>query len=121
MIASKSGKRCVITLAAVLVLLLASGAWLGWRSLAATSSPADVVIDDYKFDPATLTVPRGTKVTWTNKDDEPHTVVSDGDPKLFKSPALDTDGSFSFTFTDTGTFKYFCTIHPRMQGTVIVE
>jgi len=121
MIASKLGKYWVITLAAVLVLLLSSGSWLGWRSLAAASSPADVVIDDYKFGPATLTVPRCTKVTWTNKDDEPHTVVSDSDPKLFKSPALDTDDSFSFTFTEAGTFKYFCTIHPRMQGSVVVE
>jgi len=121
MIAPKLGRRCVIALGAVAVLLLFSGSWLGWRSLAATSSPADVVIDDYKFGPATLTVPRGTKVTWTNKDDDVHTVVSDSDPKLFKSPALDTDDSFTFTFNEAGTFKYFCTIHPRMQGTVVVE
>ena len=121
MVASKLGKRCVIALGAVAVLLLFSGSWLGWRSLAAASSPADVVINDYKFGPATLTVPRGTKVTWINKDDDVHTVVSDSDPKLFKSPALDTDDSFAFTFTEAGTFKYFCTIHPRMQGSVVVE
>jgi plastocyanin len=115
------GKRYAIRLAVAVAMLLFAGSWLGWHSFAATSSPNGVVIDDFAFGPGTLTVPRGTKVTWTNKDDEPHTVTSDSDPKTLKSPALDTDESFSFTFNEAGTFKYFCSIHPRMQGTVIVQ
>jgi len=115
------GKRGAITLAIAVALVLFAGFWLGWHSLAATSSPYEVAIDNFTFGPGVLTVPRGTKVTWTNKDDDPHTVTSDGDPKLFKSAALDTDEKFAFTFTDAGTFKYFCSIHPRMQGTVVVQ
>lgn len=121
MIALWPCRRSAITLVTALALLLFSGSWLGWHSLAATSSPNEVVIQFFSFDPPTLTVPRGTKVTWINKDDDAHTVVSDGDAKLFKSPALDTDDSFAFTFTEAGTFKYFCSIHPRMQGTVVVQ
>jgi len=92
---------------------------LGWQSRA--GAPGAVTIDDFAFGPATVTVARGTTVTWTNQDDDPHTVVSTDDPKLFKSAALDTGDSFSFTFDKAGTYKYFCTIHPRMQGTVIVR
>jgi plastocyanin len=121
MIASWSCRRCAIALAAAVALPLLSGSWLGRHSLAATSPPRDVVIDNFTFGPGVLTVPRGTKVTWTNKDDDPHTVVSDGDPKLFKSPALDTDESFAVTFAEAGTFKYFCSVHPRMQGAVVVQ
>ncbi|HTP83813.1 MAG TPA: cupredoxin family copper-binding protein [Alphaproteobacteria bacterium] len=116
-----SARRRTARLAATLALPLLAGSWIGWHSVAAAPTSSEVVIDEYKFGPATLTVPRGTTVTWTNKDDDPHTVVSDSDPKLFKSGALDTDDHFTFTFTEAGTFKYFCTIHPRMQGTVIVQ
>jgi plastocyanin len=115
-----NGRRA-LALAATVAMPLAVGSWLGWTGAAAAPAAHDVVIDNYSFGPATITVSRGTTITWTNKDDDPHTVVADGDPKLFKSGALDTDDSFTFTFTDAGTFKYFCTIHPRMQGTVIVQ
>ncbi len=115
------GGRRRAALAATVALPLLAGTWLGWSSVAAAPAAHDVVIDNYSFGPATLTVARGTTVTWTNKDDDPHTVVADGDPKPFKSSALDTDDSFTFTFNEAGTFKYFCTIHPRMQGTVIVQ
>lgn len=115
------GKRCTISLAVAVALLLFAGSWLGWHSFAATTSPNEVVIDNFAFGPGTLTVPRGTKVTWTNKDDDVHTVVSDADSKLFKSPALDTDESFNFTFSKAGTFTYICSIHPRMHGTVVVQ
>jgi plastocyanin len=118
---SLSRRRRGGALAGAAVLLLGSACWLDRHSLAATSSATDVTIDYFTFGPEVLTVPRGTKVTWVNKDDDPHTVVSDGDPKLFKSTALDTDDSFAFTFTEAGTFKYFCSIHPRMQGTVVVQ
>ncbi len=79
----------------------------------------EVKIDNFSFGPGTLTVPAGTTVTWTNRDDIPHTVVStDG---VFKSKVLDTDEKFSFTFSKAGTFPYFCSIHPKMTGKVIVQ
>jgi plastocyanin len=121
MIMSFSARRAVGAMAAAAGLLLASAAWLDQHGIAAVSAPSDVLIDNFTFGPGALTVPRGTKVTWTNKDDDPHTVASVDDPKLFKSPALDTDETFAFTFSEAGTFKYFCTIHPRMQGTVVVQ
>jgi plastocyanin len=82
---------------------------------------AAVKIDNFSFGPATLTVPVGTTVTWTNRDDIPHTVVSTDDPKIFKSKVLDTDEKFSFTFSKAGTYPYFCSIHPKMTGKVVVQ
>ena len=79
----------------------------------------EVKIDNFSFGPAELTVPAGTTVTWTNRDDIPHTVVStDG---VFKSKVLDTDEKFSFTFSKAGTYPYFCSIHPKMTAKVIVQ
>jgi len=78
-----------------------------------------VTIDNFSFSPASITVPVGTTLTWTNRDDIPHTVVSND--KKFKSKALDTDEKFSFTFTEPGTYPYFCSIHPKMVGKVVVE
>ena len=63
----------------------------------------------------------GSTVTWTNRDDIPHTVVSADDPKVFKSKVMDTDEKFSFTFTKAGTYTYFCSVHPNMTGTVVVK
>jgi plastocyanin len=80
-----------------------------------------VKIDNFSFGPSTLTVPVGATVTWTNRDDIPHTVTSSDDPKVFKSKVLDTDEKFSFTFTKAGTYPYFCSIHPKMTAKVIVE
>lgn len=79
----------------------------------------DVKIDNFTFGPADLTVPVGATVTWTNRDDIPHTVVSVD--KVFKSKVLDTDEKFSYTFTKAGTFPYFCSIHPKMTGKVVVQ
>jgi len=81
----------------------------------------EVKIDNFTFGPAALTVPVGTTVTWTNKDDIPHNVVSTDDPKAFKSKVLDTNEKFSFTFSKPGTFTYFCSIHPKMTAKVIVQ
>jgi plastocyanin len=81
----------------------------------------DVKIDNFSFGPVTLTVPVGSTVTWTNRDDIPHTIVSTDDPKAFKSKVLDTDEKFSFTFSKAGTYPYFCSIHPKMTGKVIVQ
>lgn len=82
---------------------------------------AEVKIDNFSFAPAALTVQAGTTVTWTNRDDIPHTVVNTDEPKAFKSKVLDTDQTFSFTFTKAGTYAYFCSVHPKMTGKVIVQ
>ena len=84
-------------------------------------SMVEVKIDNFSFGPTTLTIPVGTTVTWTNRDDIPHTVVSTDDPKVFKSKVLDTDEKFSFTFAKAGTYPYFCSVHPKMTGKVIVQ
>jgi len=83
-------------------------------------SPASAVsIDNFTFNPQKLAVKAGTTVTWTNKDDIPHAVAAVG--KEFKSKVLDTDKSFSFTFTTPGSYTYFCSFHPHMTGTIMVE
>jgi plastocyanin len=79
----------------------------------------EVKIDNFSFRDQTITVPAGTEVHWMNRDDIPHTVVSED--KTFKSKVLDTDDQFSFAFTKPGTYKYFCSIHPKMTGTVVVQ
>jgi amicyanin len=82
--------------------------------------PPAVSIDNFTFAPPTLTVKAGTTVTWTNRDDIPHGIAS-ANNAFSKSKALDTDDSYSFTFTTPGTYKYFCYIHPHMTGTIVVE
>jgi plastocyanin len=83
------------------------------------SSAAEVKIDNFSFGPQSVTVPVGATVTWVNRDDIPHTVVStDG---VFKSKVRDTDEKFSYTFTKAGTYPYFCSVHPKMTGQVIVQ
>jgi plastocyanin len=93
-------------------------------SLAAAATPAaagdaTVKIDNFTFAPQSVTVKTGTAVTWINEDDIPHTIASTN--KAFKSKVLDTDGKFTFTFTTPGTFEYFCSLHPHMTGTIVVE
>ena len=92
-------------------------------AVAAQQKPqaAEVKIDNFSFGPAALTVSVGSTVTWTNRDDIPHTVVSADDPKVFKSKVLDTDEKFSFKFDKPGTYSYFCSIHPKMTGKVVVQ
>jgi plastocyanin len=85
-----------------------------------SAKQVEVKIDNFSFDPQTLTVAPGTTVKWTNRDDIPHTVVSD-DKTTFKSKALDTDESFSYTFSKRGTYPYFCSIHPKMVAKVVVQ
>ena len=86
---------------------------------AGPSSEATVTIDNFSFSPATVTVPAGTTIRWTNRDDIPHTVVSND--KVFKSKVLDTDEAFAYTFSKPGTYSYFCSIHPKMVGKVVVQ
>lgn len=100
---------------------LALGAMAG-LVLAATAAQAanvEVKIDNFVFNPQTVTVKAGDTVTWVNHDDIPHTATSK--TGTFRSKALDTDDKFSFTFTTPGTFAYFCALHPHMTGSIVVE
>jgi plastocyanin len=90
---------------------------------ASTSKDAknyQVTIRNFAFEPKTITVPAGTAVVWTNKDEEPHTVTSAGS-RFTSSKALDTDDSYKVIFSTPGTYTYYCQIHPHMVGTVIVQ
>jgi plastocyanin len=98
--------------------LMAAAMTLIWAASEA-ATPNKIEVKDFMFSPTTLTVEAGTQVSWVNKDDEPHTVVSD--TGLFRSGALDTDESFSFKFDKPGTYHFTCSIHPRMVGTIIVK
>ena len=80
----------------------------------------EVVIDNFSFSPKTFTVPAGAAVTWTNHDNVPH-VVTSADDQFKKSPVLKTGQRFSNTFATAGTYSYFCSIHPRMTGKIIVK
>jgi plastocyanin len=100
-------------------LLFAGSAKVAANTQQAASATAEVKVDNFSFGPGTLTVAVGTAVTWTNRDVIPHTVVStDG---VFKSKVLDTDEKFSFAFSKAGSYPYFCSIHPKMTGKVIVQ
>ena len=85
------------------------------------AAAAQVTIDNFTFAPTAMTVAVGSTVTWTNRDDIPHTVVSADDPRAFKSKALDTGDTFSFTFSKAGTYSYFCSVHPKMVGRIVVR
>lgn len=101
------------------VLLLVAAASAPLAASAGDESATIVMAKDFMFAPTSLTVKAGSTVTWTNKDGEPHTVVSDSG--LFRSGALDTNESFSFRFDKPGTYHYACSIHPRMTGTILVQ
>ncbi|MDP8984633.1 MAG: cupredoxin domain-containing protein [Pseudomonadota bacterium] len=94
-------------------------------SFAASTVPAysadgpQIVVKDFMFMPMTITIKAGSSVIWANKDDEPHTIMSD--TGLFRSGAIDTDETFTFKFDHQGTYRYTCSIHPRMVGTIVVE
>jgi plastocyanin len=109
--------RVLLAVAAALACL----GMAGRAAVGANPAPAskDVKIDNFTFGPADLTVPVGTTITWANRDDIPHTVVSTD--KVFKSKVLDTDEKFAFTFSTPGTFPYFCSIHPKLTGKVVVQ
>lgn len=89
-----------------------------FAAMPASAGDVAVKIGNFTFGPQEVKVKAGTTVTWTNEDDIPHTVVS---PNGFRSKVLDTDGKYSFTFTTPGTYKYFCSLHPHMTGTIVVE
>jgi plastocyanin len=119
-------RKITFSLTVATSLLLAFGLLMSGHATPAASPPNDsgskyqVNIDNFSFAPSKLTVPVGAKVTWTNKDDVPHTVVSIN--KAFPhSPALDTDQSFSYAFAKAGTYEYYCSVHPKMVGKVVVQ
>ena len=112
---------CIASLFAMVMVatLLLSAASPGSPAKAPRAASAEVKVDNFSFGPGTLTVAVGTTVTWTNRDDIPHTIVSTD--RVFKSKVLDTDEKFSFTFAKAGTYAYFCSIHPKMTGSVVVQ
>ncbi|HEY8672025.1 MAG TPA: cupredoxin family copper-binding protein [Terriglobales bacterium] len=113
--------RFAISRAVIVAMLIGPvvGAMLAVAAVAAQDAANVVSIDNFTFTPPELTVAVGTTVKWVNHDDIPHLVVNKD--KVFRSKALDTDDSYSFTFTSAGTFNYFCGLHPQMVGKVIVK
>jgi plastocyanin len=109
----------VLTLSVPLA-LVASGAGTATSAPRASDPPSYTInIKDFMFAPRNLTIPVGSKVTWINKDEEPHKVAEVN--SSFTSKPLDTDEGFTYEFTAPGKYEYFCTVHPRMTGTIIVE
>jgi plastocyanin len=95
---------CILAL-----LMLSASVW---------AADKQIEIHDYAFVPADITVPIGTKITWINRDETPHTVAEND--KQFRSPALDTDEQYTRTFDKPGTYQYYCTLHSQMRGKIIV-
>ena len=110
MIRIKSLTKCLVAGVVAILLFAATPAF--------AEDATAVKIGNFSFGPQELKVKAGSTVTWTNEDDIPHTVVS---PNNFRSQVLDTDGTYRFTFTTPGTYKYFCSLHPHMTGTIVVE
>jgi plastocyanin len=121
---TSGGRRVLLSAILALPLLFAGRADAHDMTMMQTAQAAPVAadavkIDNFSFEPATIVVKPGTTVTWTNADDIPHTVVEDG--KAWKSPPLDTDDHWSHTFAEAGEYHYFCSLHSKMVGTVIVK
>lgn len=102
-----------------MAMVLIAGTLSGGAMAGEKATAKEIKIDNFSFE-TVVTVPVGTKVTWVNRDDIPHTVVSE-DLTTFRSRPLDTDETFSFTFEKAGTYKYFCSIHPKMTASVVVQ
>ncbi|MGA9352290.1 MAG: cupredoxin family copper-binding protein [Terriglobales bacterium] len=105
--------------AALFAILMLLGASISGTAAAVDTATVAVQIDNFSFTPQEIKVKAGTTITWTNHDDIPHTVVSTDE--AFKSRALDTDDKFTATLTKPGTYAYFCSIHPKMTGKIVVE
>jgi len=100
--------------------LCGTGAAMAADVASSSGAAYQVAIQNFAFAPKTLTVPVGTRITWTNRDEEPHVVVSAG--ALFtSSKALDSGDTYTVTFSKPGTYAYYCSIHPMMVGTIIVQ
>lgn len=114
--------RKAILLTTLVILNLCLAAWGNDAAGVAMAGNKETTIEikDFAFNPQTLTVKSGETITWINRDEEPHTVVSVG-KKFQKSSALDTDQKFAITAGAPGTYEYFCSVHPKMTGTIVVE
>jgi|SRR6185312_842865 len=114
-------RNWVLFMAAAAAVVLVLPALCVVEQSVAAASPAvvDVKIDNFSFSPPTITVKAGTQITWTNADDIPHNVVSTD--QSFKSKVLDTDEKFTYTASKPGTYTYYCSIHPKMTGKVVVQ
>ena len=117
----RAAARFAFSRAVIVAMLIGPivGAMLAAASVAAQDTANVITIHNFTFTPPELTVAVGTTVKWVNHDDIPHLVVNKD--KVFRSKALDTDDSFSYTFANAGTFDYFCGLHPHMVGKVIVK
>lgn len=117
-----SGMRVIALCASATVLgvgLLIAGVAIAQSPPAQTPAATQITIDNFSFSPQELTVTVGTKVTWVNHDDIPHNVVDK--TKKFRSKALDSEDSYSFTFDTAGTFDYICGLHPFMNARIVVK
>jgi plastocyanin len=114
-----SRNKTIALLCAISCLNLSAFALAGDTKDAGTSKQHPIEIKDFAFNPQTITVRSGEKITWTNRDEEPHTIVS-VEKQFKKSSALDTDQTFTITAGAPGTYTYFCSVHPKMTGTIIV-
>jgi len=112
-------RRTIVLARMIIFLAFISIAFMAAWTRAAYAEEAQVKIDNFTFNPPALKVKAGTVVTWTNEDDIPHSVVAAS--RAFKSRALDTDEKYSFAFTTPGSYEYFCSLHPHMKATIIVE
>jgi len=100
-------------------LLAASLLTAGAAALQPEAASPLVHVDNFTFTPEEITINRGTTVTWVNDDDIPHAIAASN--KAFRSKAIDSEEKFSLTFNEPGTYEYFCSLHPHMQGKVIVK
>src|SRR6267143_5782939 len=114
--------KTIALLCAISCLNLSAFALAGdMKDADSTSSKQNTIeIKDFAFNPQTITVKSGQTITWINRDEEPHTVVS-VEKQFKKSSALDTDQSFTIVAGSPGTYSYFCSVHPKMTGTIMVE
>ncbi|MGD0534772.1 MAG: cupredoxin domain-containing protein [Methanoregula sp.] len=119
------GSACIV----LLILACMAAGCSSYQTPSATASPPaspggrnTIMIKNFAFDPATLTVKTSTVVTWVNQDATPHTITSDtGSSVPFSSDPLPTGASYNVTFTTPGTYTYHCSIHPSMTGTIVVQ
>jgi plastocyanin len=121
MITLNAKKKTAALLSAIAFLSLSFFALAGeMKNVDSTDKQNRIEIKDFAFNPQTLTVKSGEKVTWVNRDEEPHTIVS-VEKQFKKSTALDTDQEFTITADAPGTYTYFCSVHPKMTGKIVVE
>jgi amicyanin len=113
-------RRCINTGNLAIVLFVTLAVLSTIRGKETETAKAAVVIDNFSFSPQTFTLPVGATVTWTNRDSMPHTVTST-DKRFPKSPVLKPGQSYSNNFAAAGTYSYFCSIHPRMTGKIVVK